>query len=84
MNKSKRFVNMIALAKVTRQIKGKDQICIILQSDEFLQDDVHAEIYAAIRWISVDQTSPIDAIFDDSNQPIDNDDQAPPKDDQKI
>jgi hypothetical protein len=70
MNKARRFEQMIALSQEMCHVQGKETMCVVFQSDDFMEDDFHYDAWATIRWVRVDQPGPEDQRFEKGNQPV--------------
>ena len=74
MNKTKRFVGLVAVRLETRKIRNVDSECVILTSNEFVDDDgVFIEMYCHKRYIVVEVEGPSYSYF--GHETINNDEE---------
>ncbi len=76
MNKTKRFVGLVAVRLETKKVRNEDAECVILTSHEFVDDDGQfIEMYCNKRYIVVEVEGPSYSYFSSNIQRNENDEE---------
>jgi hypothetical protein len=69
VHETRQFEQVIALRQEICRIKGNETMCVVLQSNDFMEDDFHCDVWVTISRVRFNQLCPEDQSFKDSNQP---------------